>query len=161
MSLDSILWIKIVSDLHQVSSFIRVLRLPPPIKLMAEILLKVALSIIAITITLVLFQVRWCFGRFCDVNAISAGILFQVRWCFGRFCDVNAISAGILFQVRWCFGRFCDVNAISAGKKPTFMSFMHYTTCNWCNFSVLSIGSHSTLTVSNHSQRYKYWTNLI
>jgi hypothetical protein len=58
MSLDSILWIKIVSDLHQVSSFLRVLRFPPPIKLMAEILLKVALSIIAITITLVLFQVR-------------------------------------------------------------------------------------------------------
>jgi hypothetical protein len=45
--------IKFVSDLRQVGGFIRVLRFPPPIKLIAtditEILLKVALNTITLT----------------------------------------------------------------------------------------------------------------
>ena len=38
--------IKFVSDLRQVSGFLRVLRFPPPIKLTAEILLQMALNTI-------------------------------------------------------------------------------------------------------------------
>ena len=52
--LDTKLWDKVISDLQQVSGILRVLRFPPPIKLIAmitEILLKVAL----ITLTLTLF----------------------------------------------------------------------------------------------------------
>ena len=46
--------IKFVSDLRQISGFLRVLQFPPPIKLIAkiditEILLKVALNIITLT----------------------------------------------------------------------------------------------------------------
>ena len=49
--------IKFVSDLRQVGGFLRVLQFPPPIKLTVaiytEILLKVALNTITLTITLV------------------------------------------------------------------------------------------------------------
>ena len=70
--------IKFVSDLRQVGGFLQILRFPPPIKLTAtaEILLKVALNTIILTLTPIILHKFDIFSRRCGSQQLEPSLIY-------------------------------------------------------------------------------------
>jgi len=163
--------IKFVSDLWQVCSFLWVLRFPPPIKLshdITEILLKVALDTIALTLHGIqtfdsvrrLAIVLLIPERGISTNSSSSpGITIGWGWATGLFCTSFWLTEGLgVTACKSCFFKLFDFMNLSISLKRKRNQFYLYE--KYMNICI----NHFILLINYTKIKTKYlflsWKNL-